>query len=207
MASYLITGSNRGIGAELAKQARAAGHSVMGTTRKNLEVTDPESVARFADEMADKIIDVLICNAGVYPDNGLALKNYTADIWAEAMAVNVAGTFATIQAVLPNMQAGGKIAVISSDMGSSARANGGSYAYRASKAAVTNLVCNLAVDLRIGGIALAAYHPGWVVTDMGGSAAEIEVQTAARGLLERIDFLSMATSGVFEGYDGSEMPF
>lgn len=208
MAVYLITGSNRGIGAELAKQAKAAGHDVIGTTRQELDVLDASSVVVFAETMAGRQIDVLICNAGVFPDKGLALEDYTAEIWSDALMVNVAGVFATIQALLPNMRAAkGKIAVISSQMGSSTRAHGGSYAYRASKAAVTNLVSNLAVDLRDDGVALAAYHPGWVVTDMGGSGAEIDVETSARGLLARIDNLSMATTGVFEGYDSSDMPF
>jgi len=209
MANFLITGANRGIGAELAKQAVKAGHDVTGTDRAMLDVKNPDSVARFAKEMAGRDIDVLICNAGVYPDKGHGLEDgFGPEIWAEAMAVNVAGVFACIQAMLPNLRASrGKVAVISSKMGSNTRADGGSYAYRASKAAVTNLVSNLAVDLRSEGIALGAYHPGWVITEMGGSGADIDVQTSARGLLARIDHLSLASSGVFEGYDGSEMPF
>jgi len=208
MTNFLITGANRGIGAELAVQARGAGHGVIGTSRKDLDVTNPESVARFAASIAGRDIDVLICNAGVFSDKGLAFEDYDMAVFAEVMAVNVAGVFATIQALLPNLRAShGKIAVISSDMASSQRANGGSYAYRASKAAVTNLVRNLAIDLRGDGIALAAYHPGWVVTDMGGSDAEINVETSACGLLARIEHLSLASSGAFESYEGSEMPF
>ena len=217
MATYLITGVNRGIGAELAKQATAAGHEVIGTSRivpegKNwlqLDVSDAKSVARFTRDIAGRNIDILICNAGVYLDKGQSLDTgFGADIWAQGMAVNVAGVFATIQAALPNIRkSSGKIAVISSQMGSNVRAKGGSYIYRASKAAVTNLVSNLAVDLCGDGVALGSYHPGWVATDMGGSAADINAETSAKGLLERIDILSMATSGVFEGYDGAEMPF
>ena len=217
MATYLITGVNRGVGAELAKQATAAGHDVIGTSRivpddKNwlqLDVSDPKSVTRFMRDIADRNIDILICNAGVYLDKGQNLDTgFAPDLWAQGMAVNVAGVFATIQATLPNIRkSGGKIAVISSQMGSNVRAQGGSYIYRASKAAVTNLVSNLAVDLRDEGIALGSYHPGWVATDMGGSAADINAEASAKGLLERIDILSVATTGIFEGYDGAEMPF
>ncbi len=217
MATYLITGVNRGIGAELAKQATAAGHEVIGTSRVvpdgqdwlQLDVTDPKSVARFGRDIEGREIDILICNAGVYLDKGQNLDTgFALDLWAQGMAVNVAGVFATIQATLPNIcKSRGKIAVISSQMGSNARAKGGSYIYRASKAAVTNLVSNLAVDLHGDGVALGSYHPGWVATDMGGSAADINAETSAKGLLERIDILSMETTGVFEGYDGAEMPF
>ncbi|MHA1127893.1 MAG: SDR family NAD(P)-dependent oxidoreductase [Alphaproteobacteria bacterium] len=217
MATYLITGVNRGIGAELAKQASAAGHEVIGTSRivpagkdwLQFDVTDEESVVQFAHDIAARNVDILICNAGVYVDKGENLETgFDADLWAQGMAVNVAGVFATIQAALPNIRkSGGKIAVISSKMGSNTHAKGGSYIYRASKAAVTNLVSNLAVDLRDEGIALGSYHPGWVVTDMGGSNAYINTETSAKGLLARIDILSMATTGVFEEYDGVAMPF
>ena len=217
MATYLITGVNRGIGEQLAKQAVAAGHEVIGTSRAvpegkdwlQLDVSDAQSVARFARDIAGRDIDVLICNAGVYLDKGHNLETgFGADIWAQGMAVNVAGVFSTIRAALPNIRKSrGKIAVISSQMGSNTRAKGGAYIYRASKAAVTNLVSNLAVDLRDEGIALGSYHPGWVVTDMGGGSADITAETSAKGLLARIDILSMETTGVFEGYDGAEMPF
>ena len=217
MATYLITGVNRGIGAELEKQAIAAGHEVIGTSRVvsdgsdwlQLDVSDPKSMARFARDIANRNIDVLICNAGVYLDKGQNLDTgFAPDLWAQGMAVNVAGVFATIQATLPNIRKShGKIAVISSQMGANVRAAGSSYIYRASKAAVTNLVSNLAVDLRDDGIALGSYHPGWVATDMGGCAADINAETSAKGLLERIDILSLENTGVFEGYDGAEMPF
>ena len=217
MATYLITGVNRGIGAELAKQAAASGHEVIGTSRVvpdgkdwlQLDVSDADSVARFTGDIVGRNIDILICNAGVNLDKGHTPDTgYGADIWAKTMAVNVGGVFATIQAALPNIRKStGKIAVVSSQMGSNARAKGGSLIYRASKAAVTNLVSNLAIDLRDDGIALGSYHPGWVDTDMGGSGADINAETSAKGLLQRIDILSMTTSGVFEGYDGPEMPF
>jgi NAD(P)-dependent dehydrogenase (short-subunit alcohol dehydrogenase family) len=217
MATYLITGVNRGIGLELEIQANAAGHNVIGTSRvvpdgKNwlqLDVSDADSVAWFTRDIIGRDIDVLICNAGVNLDKGHNLETgYGADIWAKTMAVNVGGVFSTIQAALPNIRKSrGKIAVISSQMGSNERANGGSLIYRSSKAAITNLVSNLAVDLRGDGIALGSYHPGWVVTDMGGSGADIDAETSAKGLLNRIDILSMETTGVYEGYDGAEMPF
>ena len=221
MANILITGANRGIGAEMAKQMVKAGHQVIGTSRVvsddlgnwhdwlTLDVTDPTSLAAFKAAIADKNIDLLVCNSGVYLDKDHELDTgHDAGSWAATMAVNVAGTFATIQALLPNLRrSSGKIAVISSLMGSNTRASGGGYIYRASKAAVTNLVSNLALDLKSENIAIGAYHPGWVVTDMGGSDADIDVETSATGLLQRFDALSIVTSGTFESYDGEKLPY
>jgi NAD(P)-dependent dehydrogenase (short-subunit alcohol dehydrogenase family) len=129
-------------------------------------------------------------------------------MWAKSFATNVTGVFSVIQALLPNVQAaGGKIAILSSIMGSDARAPGGSYIYRASKAAVLNLGRNLSADLAPRGMAVGIYHPGWVQTDMGGNAANVTPEDSARGLVARFDALSLETTGVFEGYDGVAIPF
>ena len=216
----LITGANRGIGATLAQQALIAGHQVIGTARTldnlsasieglALDVTNPESLAAFAKALEGRQIDILVCNAGVYPDKGLsAPAEYSADIFAQAFAVNVTGVWSTLQSALPNLLAAkGKIAILSSIMASSQRAPGGAYAYRASKAAVTNLARNLATDLKPRGVAVGSYHPGWVRTDMGGANADISLEESAPSLWARIEQLSLETSGVFEGYDGTPMQF
>ncbi len=213
--SILVTGANRGIGAALAAHYRETGQSVVGTSRKSgtgferLDVTDPESHARLARRLAGKPLSLLICNAGVYPDKGQRLEDgYPAALWAAGLATNVTGVFLTIQALLPNLRAAkGKIAIMSSQMASQARAPGGSYIYRASKAAVLNLGRNLAVDLAPEGIAIGIYHPGWVKTGMGGHAAEITAEESAAGLAARIEALSVATTGCFEGWDGTPIPF
>lgn len=213
--SILVTGANRGIGAALLAHYRAEGHHVFGTARKpgtgleRLDVTDPESHARLARRMAGKPLSLLVCNAGVYPDKGQRLDGgYPAALWAAGLATNVTGVFLTIQSLLPNLRAGnGKIAIISSQMASQARAPGGSYIYRASKAAALNLGRNLAVDLAPEGIAVGIYHPGWVKTDMGGKGAEISAETSAAGLAARFAALSLATTGCFEGWDGEAISF
>jgi NAD(P)-dependent dehydrogenase (short-subunit alcohol dehydrogenase family) len=208
--SILVTGANRGIGAALLAHYRAEGRSVFGTARKpgtgleRLDVTDPQSHALLARRLAGKPLSLLVCNAGVYPDKGQSLDTgYPAALWAAALATNVTGVFLTIQALLPNLRAGhGKIAIISSQMASQARAPGGSYIYRASKAAALNLGRNLAVDLAPEGIAVGIYHPGWVQTAMGGASAEITPEQSAAGLAARFAALSVATTGCFEGWDG-----
>ena len=211
----LITGANRGIGLALADGYRARGDTVTGTARSGddlarLDVTKPEHHAALAQKLDGRAIDLLVCNAGVYPDKGQQLADgYPAQMWADAFAANVTGVFLTIQALLPNLQNAdaAKIAIMSSMMGSQERAPGGSYIYRASKAAALNLGRNMAVDLKPLGIAVGIYHPGWVRTDMGGASADISEDESRDGMMARFDQLSLNTTGSFEKWDGSSHPF
>lgn len=211
----LVTGANRGIGAALVAGFRTRGDDAIGTARKPdhglipLDVTDPASVRALAASLEGRSLDLLVCNAGVYLDKGQSLdEGYAAELWAAGFAANVTGVFLTIQALLPNLRAAkGKIAIISSMMASDTRAPGGSYVYRASKAAALNLGRNLAADLATDGIAVGIYHPGWVRTEMGGSGAEIDAEASATGLLARFDALSPATTGVFEDWRGKALAF
>jgi NAD(P)-dependent dehydrogenase (short-subunit alcohol dehydrogenase family) len=216
--NVLITGANRGIGLALAQRYVAAGETVIGTFRgktapaepgiqwQKLDVSDPASQKEMAQRLKDRSLDLLVCNAGVYLEKGDGA--YEPDKWAETFAVNVTGVFLTIHNLLPNLRAGkGKIAIISSNMGSDTRAGGGSYIYRASKAAVLNLGRNLAVDLKKEGIAVGIYHPGWVVTDMGGAEADISVAQSSQGLVQQFAELSLAFTGCFQNYDGKELAF
>jgi NAD(P)-dependent dehydrogenase (short-subunit alcohol dehydrogenase family) len=211
----MITGANRGIGAALADAYRLAGTDVVATARKagaglsRLDVTDPASVRAMAKSFGDGPLDTLVCNAGIYPKGRETLVDgYPPEDWAETFAVNVTGVFLTVQALLPNLRrARGKVAIISSIMGSQARAPGGNLIYRASKAAALNLGRNLAVDLRADGIAVGIYHPGWVRTDMGGADADIDLTTSVDGLVKRFAALGLATTGCFEDYTGRAIAF
>lgn len=211
----VITGANRGIGAALADAYRHAGWDVAGTSRSpgleiQLDVTNPHDHQAMAAGLEGKPVDVLICNAGVYLDKGAQMgRGYEAAIWAETFAANVTGVYLTVEALMPNIKAAkaGKIAIISSQMASHERAPGGSYVYRASKAAALNLGRNLAADLHGQGIAVGIYHPGWVRTDMGGQSADISVAEAATGLVDRFAELSLETTGCFETWDGRAHPY
>lgn len=211
----VVTGANRGIGAALLRAFDARGDDAVGTARKPkdglaaLDVTDPASVKALAAALRGQPLDLLVCNAGVYLDGSETLATgYPADLWATTFATNVTGVFLTAQALLPNLRAAkGKIAIISSNMASDTRAPGGSYIYRASKAAALNLGRNLAADLRGDGIAVGIYHPGWVQTDMGGGSAEISAEASAAGLIARFEALSLATTGVFEDWRGRPLAF
>lgn len=212
--TILITGASRGIGKGLADHYRSVGQSVIGTSRSvasdlQLDVTRPASHVQMAEKLGDRPVELLICNAGVYLDKGHDLETgYGADLWAQTFATNVTGVFLSIQALLPNLRRAesAKIAIISSQMGSSTRAPGGSYIYRSSKAAALNLGRNLAADLQAEGIAVGIYHPGWVQTDMGGATADISTDDAVAGLVDRFAQLSIATTGCFETWDGRAHP-
>ncbi|MDP5361310.1 MAG: SDR family NAD(P)-dependent oxidoreductase [Paracoccaceae bacterium] len=210
--TILITGANRGIGKALFDGYQQTGQEVIGTHRqakagamRQLDVTDPASHATLAADLAKTQLDLLICNAGIYKDKGQSLTDgYPAQMWAEEFATNVTGVFLTIQHLLPHLKrsGAGKIAIISSQMASDTRAPGGSYIYRASKAAALNRGRTRAADRQTQGIAVGIYHPGWVRTDMGGGSAEISVAESASGLMERFAALSIATTGCFETWDG-----
>ncbi len=217
----LITGANRGIGLGLLRAAATAGEPVIGTHRTPppevpgaewhpLDLADPQGPAALANRLNGRPLSLLVCNAGIYPDKGRGLDNPApAEDWAHAFAINVTGVFGTVQALLPNLLVGPRprIAIIASQMGSSERARGGSYVYRASKAAAINLGRNLAVDLAPRGVAVGIYHPGWVRTDMGGTGADIDIATAVKGLRDRFDEISPATTGAFLCHDGRPHPF
>ncbi len=214
--TVLITGANRGIGLGLFEHYRARDRAALGTSRQgetpflSLDVCDTDSFAALAARLDAQPISLLICNAGVFLDKGEDLNTgFPPELWASTFATNVAGVFRTVQTLLPNLRAAKKprIAIISSDMASNRNAEGGSYIYRASKAASLNLGRNLATDLRRDGIAVGIYHPGWVRTDMGGKAAEIPVAKAVAGLAARFDDLSMASTGCFLNWEGSPQAY
>ncbi|MDA7425459.1 SDR family NAD(P)-dependent oxidoreductase [Thalassococcus lentus] len=209
----LITGANRGIGAEMARQMRDRGDEVIACSRGDadwpLDVTRQADFERLSDKLDGAAIDLVICNAGVYLEKGQSVEDgYAPALWDQTFAVNVTGVFLTAKTLLPNLRAAKapKLAIISSQMGSNTKAPGGSYIYRASKAAALNLGRNLATDLAPQGIAVGIYHPGWVQTDMGGGAADITPVDAANGLISRFDHLSLDTTGCFETWDGEAHP-
>ena len=209
----LVTGANRGIGAALLEGYAASGIPAMGTSRDGavglkLDVTDPDSISELGRHYAERRLDLLVCNAAVFLDRGRSLEELSAEDWARTMAVNVTGVAETVRVLLPALRrsSGSKIAIISSQMASQERARGGSYVYRASKAAVLNFGRNLAQDLRGEGIAVGTYHPGWVRTEMGGPDAELSGSEAAEGLINRFEALDMSLTGCFETWDGRDHP-
>jgi NAD(P)-dependent dehydrogenase (short-subunit alcohol dehydrogenase family) len=184
-----------------------------------MDVANDSSVAAAASSISNTItgaLDLVVANAGhLNARGGLQDPEHTQGNIAATLMTNVAGVFFTARHFLPHLRAAAlngsaslaRLAVISSQMGSSTRAGISAPIYRASKAAATNLARSLSLELAPDNIAVGAWHPGWVQTDMGGSEATITPQTSAAGLLSRFDSLSMQTSGVFEDYAGTPHPF
>jgi NAD(P)-dependent dehydrogenase (short-subunit alcohol dehydrogenase family) len=226
MPTLLITGANRGIGLELTKRYAADGWTVIAACREPksatelkairgisveaLDVTDYAAVDKLAQTYDGTPIDLLLNNAGIYGNRDGALKVSDFDTYLQVLHVNSVAPMKLALAFLPHLKAtkgGAKIATISSRMGSISLGGGGSYAYRASKAAINAGMHNLALDLKSSGISCITLHPGWVKTDMGGAGADIDVATSAAGLKTVIDRLALKDTGKFYNYDGGEIPW
>ena len=232
MKTTLITGASRGIGLEFSRQYAADGWRVLACCRlpekadelnrlaaqypdlvkvHALDVAEHAQIERMAQVIADESIDLLINNAGIYPDsdkNGFGHTDYAE--WMEAFRVNtmaplkMAETFTT-QIARSKQKT---IVTITSMMGSIAdNGSGGSYLYRSSKAAVNMVVKSLAVDLKPLGITAVVFHPGWVQTDMGGPNALISTEQSVSGMRVMIGKITPADSGRFFAYDGKEIPW
>ena len=192
MATIVVTGANRGIGLELARQYAAQGHEVIRTMRgadkaempigtaMALDVTDAASVARFAAALAGKPVDLLVNNAGVSGPARQSATDMDFDGFGQVIAANVFGPLRVTQALLPNLRGadGAKVAVVSSRMGSLTLAQGGSVAYRTSKAAVNMVFKLLAGELKGEGMSVVMLHPG-VTFDEVQEATGFALEAAA----------------------------
>ncbi|MGI9272620.1 MAG: SDR family oxidoreductase [Woeseiaceae bacterium] len=222
--TVLITGANRGIGLELARQYEADGWQVIGTARKpdaatelhaldvqivQLDVTEQESVDRMAASLSDQPIDVLINNAGILP----MVRSISAidfDQFNYIMAVNAVGPIRVTQALLPNLRAGHskKIINTTSVLGSiGGNSSGGFYGYRESKAALNMFTRSLAAELGSEGFTCIVMHPGWVRTDMGGPNAPTLVHESAQGIRSVIENIEPSDNGSFWTHEGEILPW
>jgi NAD(P)-dependent dehydrogenase (short-subunit alcohol dehydrogenase family) len=222
----LITGTNRGIGLEFARQYAADGWNVIACCREpqtasallelactykniqilQLDVSDFSAIDALALQLKDQKIDVLINNAGVYPDSILNHVNY--DDWMTAFKINSMAPLKMAEAFLLHISASQlkKIATLSSKMGSlSDNTSGNSYIYRSCKTSVNMVMKSLAIDVKSNGIAVVTLHPGWVLTSMGGPNALIDTQTSVTGLRNVISHLNLNNTGKFIAYDGKEI--
>lgn len=216
----VITGANRGIGLELARHYAGQGCEVIGVCRQSsdelsevakqvidgVDVTTDAGIEKLTSALVGKSISLLINNAGLLQDEQLG--NIDFDSIRTQMEINAYAPLRVTEALVPLIREGGKIANITSRMGSIAdNDSGGRYGYRASKAALNAFGKSLAVDLKPRGIAVAQLHPGYVKTRMVNFGGLITPEESAKGLAERIAGLNLENSGSFWHSNGEELPW
>ena len=215
MPNVLITGANRGIGLEFARQYSADGWNVTATARttsaelnalgvrvETLELTDLDSVAGFGSRI-DGPLDLLIANAGTMEPE----EAETADDgrgWGEMMITNCIAPYLLAKSVLPRVaETSSKLIALSSGMGSIGESSGGYAPYRTSKAALNMAWHSLAIEVKRQGIVAAVLDPGWVKTRMGGPSAPTPPEQSVGDMRRLVERLGPSESGGFFKRDGS----
>jgi len=231
MPSVLITGANRGLGLEFARQYVADGWQVFAACRDPssaselrrlaaardqnlkimaLDVTDGASIRAAAAELDGQAIDLLLNNAGIMGTRGQTIGNMDYEAWAKVLEANTMGPMRVSEEFVDQVARSGRklIVTLTSGMGSLAdNTSGGSIAYRSSKAAVNMVMRSLAIDLAPRGITCVVVNPGWVQTDMGGTNATLTTAESVTKLKSLFETLGPAQSGKFFNYNGREYPW
>ena len=220
MSTVLVTGANRGIGLALCRRFARRGDTVIGVCRNSspelaaigarveagVDVTSDTAVETLARKLAGTALDVVVLNAGILHGDDLDTLAWD-DIRAQ-LEVNAMAPLRLAKALRGLLSAGGKLVTITSRMGSMGdNSSGGYYGYRMSKAALNAATVSLARDLRVAGIAVAALHPGFVRTEMTSQQGNMSPDEAARLLADRIDHLSLETTGSFWHASGEVLPW
>ena len=235
MPNVLITGANRGIGLELAKQYQDDGWHVTAMVRSSsdgldevagkgnvqivtADLTDDAAMKAAVSEVEAESLDLLINNAGMMGSPKYAgterawqpFGSFDRDEWHEVFDINVFTPLALTEMLVDKLRAAEKpvVAMMSSQLGSiENNLSGGLYVYRASKTAINAIMKSLAVNLKDDGIESVSLHPGWVKTDMGGPNAELPVSMSASGLRNVLSKVSVKDSGRFIAFDGKDLPY
>jgi NAD(P)-dependent dehydrogenase (short-subunit alcohol dehydrogenase family) len=232
MSSVLITGANRGLGLEFARQYGDDGWRVIACCRNPeraeglsdlaqssggrvsvhpLDVSERATIAALAGALRGEAIDILLNNAGVYGDedhDNFGKIDY--ERWEETFRINVMGAMRMTEAFIENVVSSEDkiLAFMSSLMGSiSDNGSGGSYLYRSTKAALNAIAKSLSIDLKDRGVTAIVLHPGWVKTDMGGENAPMDPPESVAGMRRVLHELEAEHSGRFLSHAGAELPW
>jgi len=232
MPSILITGSNRGLGLEWARQYAGDGWRIHATCRHpdeatelhklagqfpalaihRLDVTREDEIQSLATELHNDAVDILLNNAGVYVekfDDTLA-AGLSYDHWLDTLRVNTLGAMRVTAAFVEHVARSRQrlVIAITSHMGSIGEISSpGSYYYRSSKAALNASMKGLSLELKPRDIGVLLLHPGWVQTRMGGPGAQLTPAQSVRGMRAIVERFSLVDSGRFLRYNGTEIPW
>lgn len=229
MTTVLVTGANRGLGLEFVRQYAAAGAKVIACARRPeaadalqelaakhnsiairvLDTADFAAAAALGKALAGQPIDIVINNAGDYGPKQQSAGRMDFEGWERTLAVNTMGPLAVAQALHDNLKRSGekKLVTITSGMGSTAENDGGYLAYRASKAAVNNVMRSVSLAWHKDGIVTIVLSPGWVRTDMGGASAPLSPEESVSGVRKVIAGLKAGDNGKFLDWQGKELPW
>ena len=221
MSTYLITGSNRGIGLELCNQIHNRGDEVIATCRRastelinlgvrieeNIDISSEEAITNLAKKLSGINLDCIINNAGIYEFN--SLEDFQKKSILRQFEINALSPIFMTQSLKHLLKRSSKVAFITSRMGSIGdNSSGSSYGYRMSKVALSMGAKSLSLDLLKEEIYVAILHPGLVSTRMTGFTRNgITTEESANGILKRIDSLNKNNSGTFWHANGQVLPW
>lgn len=218
--NIVITGANRGIGLAFSEYYSNLGCNIFAVCRKpsprleqattniisDIDISDPTDCNLVCEKLAKNKIDLLINNAGILQNEILGQIDY--DSISKQFLVNSLGALRISEGLVDNLNINGKIAIITSRMGSIAdNGSGGRYGYRMSKAALNAAGKSLSIDLKPKKISVGIYHPGLVSTDMIGGMGDISADEAARRIANLIEKLNLENSGSFWHSNGEILPW
>ncbi len=221
--TVLITGANRGLGLEFARQYTNAGWTVIATARNPakavelnaldvkvlpLDVTQRDSIANLASSLEGLALDMLINNAGIFPKAN-SLAEIDGDNYERTLRVNTLGPALVTQALIEHLRRGQmkRIINITSQLASIENSGGRFYGYRESKAALNMFTKTLSAELGPEGFIALALHPGWVRTDMGGPTASLSPTESVTAMRAVIDNLTAKDNGTYHAFNGEQVPW